>query len=228
VALVLALGLSSPAAADRLPTVAVLYFDYDGKSEELTVLRKGLTQMLVSDLSDVDGVDLVERGRLQDLLEEQDLARSKRFDKSTALRVGKLLGARFLVLGRYFDLLGTLRVDARVVEVETGRVVRGVGGSGKMDDFLAVEQKLAGDLRGVLASALPPPPKDRPRPKKKRPKKKAKAPKRLKASTAVRYSRALDASDRGDAAVAKKELEAVLEEQPDFTLASLDLAALVK
>ena len=47
----------------RKPTVAILYFDYTGKDDELAMLRKGLAQMLISDLSALDAVQLVERNR---------------------------------------------------------------------------------------------------------------------------------------------------------------------
>jgi predicted Zn-dependent protease len=53
-------------------------------------------------------------------------------------------------------------------------------------------------------------------------------PKKLDARTAARYGRALDAMDRGDKDKARAELKRVLKEQPDFSLASLDLASLAK
>ncbi|HEY0097105.1 MAG TPA: hypothetical protein VGB96_22445, partial [Archangium sp.] len=50
--LCLLLGLLAlPSQAAEKPTVAVLYFDYAGKTEEMTPLRKGLAQMLITDLS---------------------------------------------------------------------------------------------------------------------------------------------------------------------------------
>lgn len=128
------------------PTVAILYFDYDGSSEEMGFLRKGLTQMLVSDLSDVSEIDIVERVRLQDAIEELELNRTNKIDQSSANRIGKLLGARYLVMGGYFDIAGTLRMDARVVEVETGKIVTSIGKHSKAADFMDLEQYLAAEL----------------------------------------------------------------------------------
>ena len=237
-ALALAVTLGAPLAApsslstaqakakakrpDRRPTVAVLYFDYTGKTEALGVLRKGLAAMLISDLSGEDRYRLVERDRLQSILDELKLTKSGAVDKAAAAKVGKLLGARYLVLGSYFDLLGSLRADARVVEVETGRIVQSFGATGKPDDFLSLEQGLAERLRGLLTEALPPLPK---RPAvRKRPRR----PKRLRTRTAVRYAKALEAKDKGDKAEAKAELEVVGKEQPDVQLAAADLAAIVR
>ena len=209
-------------AAPAKPTVAVMYFDYQGKSEEMAVLRKGLAQMLISDLPGGEAYTLVERDRLQDLLEELKLNKGATVDPSTAQRVGKLLGARYLVLGGYLDLLGTLRVDARVVRVETGEVVRSVGVHGKPDDFLELEQRLAAGLAEVLDHELSP--QGDARGARARPK----PPAKLKAKTALRYAKALDAKDKGDTEGAKAGMKAVLEEQPDFALAQLDLGRLMK
>ena len=220
----LAFGLLTTAAKPPPPTVAVMYFDYTGKNEEMGMLRKGLAQMLISDLSDGANYRIVERDRLQDILTELKLNQSKKIDKKTANRIGKLLGARYLVLGGYFDMMGTLRVDARVVEVETGKVVGSSGSHAKPDDFISLEQKLAEDLGGILTTKL----EARPAAKTKRRKKKARRPKKLKTKTALRYAKALDAKDRGDKKKAKEEMKKVLEEQPDFMLAQLDLKALMK
>ncbi len=216
------------APTDQRPTVAVLYFDYSGKDADRAVLKKGLAQMLISDLSSVDGIRLVERDRLEEILAELKLAQSGKIDPATAAQVGKLLGARYMVLGGYFDLMDTLRADARVVEVETGKVLQSTGASGKPQDFLGVEQKLSEAIGKILAQkaiaqaasavadeaakkATPPKP-----------------PAQLKVKTALRYSKALDAKDRGDKATAKKELAEVVKEQPDFRLARLDIDKLIQ
>jgi TolB-like protein len=238
----------APAPPDQRPTVAVLYFDYGGPSEELAVLRKGLAQMLVTDLGAVEGARLVERDRLQEVLSELELGAAKKLDPATAAKVGRLLGARWLVMGGYFDLSGALRVDARVVEVETGRIVRSVGVTGTPGDFLGVEQQLATQLAAILASELPPIPPPAPEPAPEpAPAPEGKAadpapgetpaaaaacrpqpPKALGTDTAVRFSKGLDAKDRGDRAAAKAEFEAVVAEQPDFALAAQELTALMQ
>jgi TolB-like protein len=218
------LSLLLAAAAPEPPTVAVLYFDYSGKTAELEVLKKGLAQMLISDLSQSERIRLVERDRLEAVLAELDLGKSKKVDPATAAKIGKLLGARYLVLGGYFDLMDALRVDARVVEVETGRVVKSVGGQGLRDEFLELEQRLARDLALVLEGELPAKttaPPATPAPKSGKPAK-------LKLGTAVKYSQALDAKDRKDKKAAATAMKEVVREQPDFSLAQLELADLVQ
>jgi TolB-like protein len=237
------LALLGPAALAQKkivkPTIAILYFDYDGSSEEMGFLRKGLTQMLVSDLSEVTEVDIVERVRLQDAVEELELNRTNKIDQSSASRIGKLLGARYLVMGGYFDIAGTLRMDARVVEVETGKVVASLGKHGKAADFIDLEQYLAGELARVLRLQATPgkqpqvggtgsgttdKPGDKTRPRRRKPRR----PSSLDARQAAAYGRALDAVDRGDQAAAKTILEELVAKKPDFQIAALDLASLRK
>jgi len=208
------------------PTVAILYMDYTGKDESLVVLKKGLAQMLISDLSTVPTVQIVERDRLQDIMDELQLGTTAKIDPATANRLGKLLGAKYLVLGGFFDLLGTLRVDARVVEVETGRVIRSVGAQAKDDAFIDIEQKLVTELQAIFTSAdIDAPPEERAKPV--RPPAVAR-PKAVRTKTVARYGKALDFMDRGDKVKAKEELQAVVAEQPDFTLAANDLARLMQ
>jgi TolB-like protein len=222
ISLLLALPARAVATNDSRPTVAVLYFDYSGKNADMAVLRKGLAQMLISDLSTLDGVRLVERDRLEEILAELKLSQSGKIDPSSAAKIGKLLGARYMVLGGYFDLMETLRADARVVEVETGKVVQSIGAQGKPQDFLAVEQKLSEELAKILSTKTTKMAANAPPPAKVKP------PAQLKVKTALSYSKALDAIDRHDKTAAKKQLAEVVKEQPDFKLAQLDMDKLIQ
>jgi TolB-like protein len=212
---------AAPAAPASPPTIAILTFDYGGKNPALEPLREGLAQMLIADVADMGGVRVVERTRLKAILDEQKLGRSGKIDAASAARIGKLLGARFLVLGNYFDVAQSMRIDTRVVEVETGRIVRAVGASGASGDFLGIEQTLAGKLVGALAAALPDLAShkaDAARP----------APPKVKATTVATYGRALMALDDGKNATAKTLLSAVVNEAPDFRLAKAELNALLQ
>lgn len=206
----------------RQPTAAVLYFDNLGDSEELFALRKGLTQMLISDLSYGTGFKLVERTRLQDVIDELELGQSKKIDPATAAKIGKLLGADYLVMGGYFEMRGAMRIDVRVVTVETGVIVKSLGATGKGDDFFSIEQELASGLTKVMETLTPGAPN--PTPAIPRPQ----VPKKVKTKTAARYGKALDLADKGDKEGAKKELQVVVEEAPDFGLAANDLASLMR
>ncbi|HEX6242800.1 MAG TPA: CsgG/HfaB family protein [Polyangiales bacterium] len=243
----LALTLTAYAApTTTTPTVAVIYFDYQGKSEELAPLKKGLASMLISDLAGSDAYRVVERERLEDVLAELKLQASAKIDQATAVKAGKLLGAHYLVLGSYFDVMKQLRIDARIVEVETGRVLRSAGATGQPEDFVGLEQKLANELARHLGETAKPlidkPVKGKPKTVLVKNTRDAgapdagearliarpKPPKKLDTKTAADYGRALSALDAHDLEAAKTTLKKVMARAPDFELASLDLNRLMK
>lgn len=216
---------AKPAAAATPPTVAVLYFEIHApKDEGLGVLAKGLAQMLIADLADAPALRLVERDRLEAVLGEQKLQQSKSLDRKTAVRVGKLLGARYLVLGSVVKLGAMVRMNARIVAVETGEIVTAVSQNGADGDFFGIEGGLVEKLRAKLVEGLPPAPKQAARPA--RPKRKR--PKKLSTEAARQYAEALDAKDRGKTDEAKAKMQKVVERAPNFELAYLDLQSMTR
>lgn len=202
--------------------LAVLAFDYSGKDAALEPLAQGLAQMLISDLSTLSRVQVVERAKIQELIKEQKLATDGHVDARTAARIGKLLGARYLVLGSYFGLMKQMRIDARLVEVQTGKVLASVGQAGAADDFWTLESEIAKKLGSALetipnSAAATPAPSGAlaPRPK-------------MNTKSAAVYGRALTALDRGDKKEAKALLEQTVAESPRFTLAEADLNRLLR
>jgi TolB-like protein len=80
-------------------TLAVCYFHNKTGWEKLTLLQKGLAVMLLTDLASVKEIQLVERGRMQALVEELGLGVAGLVPADEAPRVGRLLGAQLLVGG---------------------------------------------------------------------------------------------------------------------------------
>jgi curli biogenesis system outer membrane secretion channel CsgG len=147
------------------PTVAVMYFNNGALSQhdDYEPLRKGIADVLITELAANDSIRVVERDQLQKLLEEQDLATSGRVDEATAVKVGKLLGAQHMIFGGFvIDMKGRMRLDARAVNVETSEIEYVSTVSDKADDVLALIAKLAAQLndgmklpgpRGAAAAA---------------------------------------------------------------------------
>lgn len=77
--------------------------------------------------------DLIERSRLDAVLAELELSQDAKFDPAQAAKIGKLLGAKQLVLGSFFPFGDKLRLDARVVDTETGQVLYSVDQDGAPD-----------------------------------------------------------------------------------------------
>lgn len=157
---VLALGALAPREGLRVPaarkTVAVLSFDNNTGDADYDHLGKGMAAMMTTDLAVVDDIQLLERERLADVTKEIDAQRSRHFDSTTAVQVGKLAGAQYIVTGALAAVEPQIRIDTRVIHVETGAIVKTARVTGKSDDFFDLQQKLARQLVKDLDVALSP------------------------------------------------------------------------
>ncbi len=129
---------------DKPKIVAIIAFDNtSGKESEYGDLGGPLRDMLTTDLKSVQNLTMVDRQALEKLLNEQNLNNSKSFDQSTATKIGKLLGAEVIITGTYFEFFGSLRVDAKFINVETGEIAFSVGVDGAREKFFDLKKTLA-------------------------------------------------------------------------------------
>ena len=66
---------------------------------------------------------VVERERLLLALEELNLGTTSLVDESTRLRIGRILGVQLMAFGAYQVIADQMRLDLRLVEVETGKIL---------------------------------------------------------------------------------------------------------
>jgi TolB-like protein len=83
-----------------------------------------LSSEIVGKLSSKPGVQIIERQKLLSVLQELKLGSSELTDESVRLRVGRMLGARQMVFGSYLVSGDSMRLDLRLVDVETGRILK--------------------------------------------------------------------------------------------------------
>ena len=92
-----------------------------GQSQEMEAF---LTNKVVETLKNESSYQVVEREKLLLALEELNIGSSALADQSTGLRIGQILGAKLMVFGAYQVIGGTMRIDLRMVEVESGRIIK--------------------------------------------------------------------------------------------------------
>lgn len=140
-------GQTNTGNSPSRPRLAVLYFEKSGsETKELDALQKGLWSMLIASLSKSDLYDVVEREQLKQIIEEQKISNSTLFDPASAAKLGRLVGAQYLVFGSYFTFSGSLRVDARLVDVETGRTVVAAGKNGNASDLGGIVDAISSEM----------------------------------------------------------------------------------
>lgn len=110
-----------------------------------------LADLLTDRLVNAGSYNVVDREHIRQILGEQDLSREGQVESTTAAKLGRMLGANYLIVGRIVQLdktadnggaggalvgalLGgavhnqkvTLRVAAQVLEVNTGRIIESI------------------------------------------------------------------------------------------------------
>lgn len=103
-------------------SIAVIPLENLNNSSELESLREGIADALRIGLEDKEDIKVVERMQLEKILEEQKLGLSGLIDSKSAVEVGKLLGAKYLLTGSFFVLNETIRIIIKFVDVETGQI----------------------------------------------------------------------------------------------------------
>ena len=127
---------------------------------------EGISDMLVTELVNSGRFSVVERERLDEVLQEQNLAREGVVDAATAARLGKILGVQLFVFGTVTEfsltsktiklpVVGELAewrarctLNARLVNVETSEIMAAVTGeAAKSQSNIKLSEKW-GDLSG--------------------------------------------------------------------------------
>ncbi len=163
--LVVGAMMSAGAAFAQVPPgawVIVLPFDHLRQEPRLAWMREGAA-VLLTDLLSASGeltVDRVERLQAFDRLQLPALASLSR---ASSIKVGHAVGATVVVLGVVEVSGDQLVARARLVRLDTGRLLPGVEARGPLADVFGVFGRLARQLRGtgVAASAsdrVPPSP----------------------------------------------------------------------
>jgi tetratricopeptide (TPR) repeat protein len=126
-----------------LNTIAILYFENKGQRTEYDPLQKGLAEMIITDLSKVRSLKVVERIRLHQLVQEMNLSETDLVEQKTAPRLGKLLGAYRLVKGSFFELTGEkINIDAFVTRPRAGTPDVSTNITGNINDFFRLQKNL--------------------------------------------------------------------------------------
>ena len=208
------------AQADTRPGVAVLHFNINvlgASRDDYAPLDKGIAAMLTSELARNTSIRVVDRDRIETLLKEQDLGAAGRMDANSAARVGKLIGAKYMLWGDVSSDLDTktrqpkeISISIKVVNSETSEITTlGTRLTGKPDDLASMIVQATGAASTQLKlPALPP------GPARDAANAAAEQTKKMPLQTAMLYARALQAKDSGKTAEARTLFKQVVDKFP--------------
>lgn len=191
-------------------TVAVMPFRYAGGDTTYRPLERGLAALVVTDLSRVRRLRLVERARVQLLLDELRLAETGRVDPATGARSGRLVGAAEVVEGQFATgPRDQIRLDATVVRAADAQVAAAGSSADELRALFDIEKAVVLELLDKLGITLTPGERvaisERPT---------------RDLAVFLLYSRGLEAEDRGDFAAAARAFQEAARRDPAFREAS--------
>jgi serine/threonine protein kinase/tetratricopeptide (TPR) repeat protein len=141
------------------PSIAVLYFENVTGDPSLDWLRTGLTDMLVTDLSQSPQLQVLSTDRLYQILKEMNRLDERVTSLEVVDEVAERAGAGTILLGSFMKAGDSIRINLRIQEAGSGRIltserVEGIGESSlfpMVDDLTRrVREKL--DVRSGTAA----------------------------------------------------------------------------
>jgi serine/threonine protein kinase len=116
-------GTGKPTGDLGKPSVAVLYFENNTGNPQLDWLRTGLTDMLVTDLSQSPDVEVLGTDRLVQILTAMKRQDDRQISFDTVQELAKRAGVNSVVLGSYVKAGDTIRINVKLQEAYTGHIV---------------------------------------------------------------------------------------------------------
>lgn len=142
---------------EGIKTIAIMEFDNFSAGEyqeKLGLISKGLADFFAYDFAKISDFRVIERDKIDYILKEIELQQSGQVDKATAVRVGKILGARYMVFGSITQLdKDHARMVVRAVSVETSEIVAQVDREGK-PEYSKMEKEAVEELAKKLDVSL--------------------------------------------------------------------------
>ena len=129
--------------------IAIIDFEGIGISEDEA---KILTQRLTSEMIALEVYQIIERKEMKRLLDEQKFQYSGCVDLKCAVEIGKMIGAKYMVVGSISKIDNVFTVDSRLIYVETSEAYSSgqYTSEGSIDDLVKYGMKsIAYQLSGL-------------------------------------------------------------------------------
>lgn len=143
---------AAEAASQTELRVMILPFRNLSRLPEDEWLGDSFAESLTMGLLKVEALQLIERAQIGAVLKEQQFGQSAYVDEASAPKIGKLLGAKVVVIGSYQKVGEQLQANVRFVDVETGKIdaKRSAQIQGRFNEIFELQKQLATQLVSQL------------------------------------------------------------------------------
>ena len=132
-----------PQALQLSERLSLTVFPFENKGE---VAQAGLSfqDNLIDNLVNQNRFSIVEREKLDLILSEQKLSRTKLIDKSTAVKLGKLVAAQSIIAGSIIETHTGIEIVARLIDTATSEILAAEDVYGEAKDVPALRSLAEG------------------------------------------------------------------------------------
>ncbi|MFH1688420.1 MAG: protein kinase [bacterium] len=133
-------ALQIPGVAAMTDALAILGFENKTNDPELDWLSAGLPEILLTDLTQGSTVNIISRTRVLDCLGGNPFSGQTEPTHEACMKAARSLGASTVLSGSYFKMGDKIRIDARLEDTKSGRII--------------LAEKVVGDDPFVLVDSL--------------------------------------------------------------------------
>ncbi len=137
-------------------SVAVLPWSYVGGNRRQQGLGAGVAHLVMTDLGKVSAIGLVERARVQALLDEMALGDAGHVEPVSAARSGLLLRANYVVAGVVRETSNGVRLEASIYRTTDGSLVANAGADDRVEALFEMEKSVVLSLIDQLGVTVTP------------------------------------------------------------------------
>ncbi|MCU0645841.1 MAG: hypothetical protein MUC94_16475, partial [bacterium] len=148
---------------------------------------------------------VVERTRIVEVMNEIELGMTGIIDDETAQQAGKLMGVQYILMGHWQKFGRQFRVNARLVEVETGNIVVSIKETGNEDNVFDLQDSISEQILSNLQITI-----------SESDKTKIRKRETVSIEAYKEFSRGLAEYDKGNATETSYHMQKALEYDPDY------------
>ena len=144
------------AEAEKRVISVMMFDDRSIDTDKFEPWKLGIPDMIMEALGAIPYYRVISREYLvKKVLDEQQFQMAGVTDAETAVRVGRLLNAQFIVVGSFQVFRESLQINAKVMTVESGEIVAQANSQGTLDGFYTVQNDVAIKITEAFSLDIP-------------------------------------------------------------------------
>jgi len=146
--------------SEDIKKISILPLKNNTQNSKFDWISMCIPDMMISDISKFKTFQIIEKKDLNSIYQEQYNSNSDEFNDEQAIKIGNLYTSTHIITGNYYLIDNKIRIDLKVLNLETGVIVTSVGLTSSNEELLTSEKVLVKDLLTNLGYQLTEPEKN--------------------------------------------------------------------